>query len=179
MEGLGPAPDFVDPVVGWRTWLLVRAGSHYRLRSLFFPPLWVPGRSLVSQCFRRPSRFTARQLQPGVAQPGHELACHCGIYATREPDRASRYVGESAAGRIFGLVALWGRVVEHEHGWRASHAYPSHLLVPEFGLGSGTELSVVVRSLRDYGTPVETLPCRTTGELVHALAKRGSLGAAA
>ena len=27
-------------------------------------------------------------------------------------------------GRVLGRVLLWGRVVEHEHGWRASHALP-------------------------------------------------------
>jgi hypothetical protein len=28
---------------------------------------------------------------------------------------------------VLGRVALWGRVVEHEHGWRASHALPLDL----------------------------------------------------
>jgi hypothetical protein len=32
-------------------------------------------------------------------------------------------------GRVAGRVRLWGTVVECERGWRASHAYPSRLLV--------------------------------------------------
>jgi hypothetical protein len=33
--------------------------------------------------------------------------------------------------RVLGTVALWGRVVELEHGWRASHAYPLRLFVDD------------------------------------------------
>ncbi|TMK73645.1 MAG: hypothetical protein E6G50_01190 [Actinobacteria bacterium] len=30
--------------------------------------------------------------------------------------------------RVLGRVLLWGRVVEHELGWRASHALPLDLV---------------------------------------------------
>jgi hypothetical protein len=30
---------------------------------------------------------------------------------------------------IVGTVALWGRVIEHDHGWRAAYAYPSRVAV--------------------------------------------------
>ena len=29
-----------------------------------------------------------------------------------------------------GLVALWGRVIEHEHGYRAQFAYPAAFVEP-------------------------------------------------
>jgi hypothetical protein len=28
---------------------------------------------------------------------------------------------------VVGTASLWGRVIEHEHGWRASSAYPARL----------------------------------------------------
>ena len=30
----------------------------------------------------------------------------------------------------YGKVALWGRVIEHEHGYRAQYAYPQSIVVP-------------------------------------------------
>ncbi len=32
--------------------------------------------------------------------------------------------------RVMGKVSLWGTVIETEHGYRASHAYPLRLYIP-------------------------------------------------
>jgi hypothetical protein len=58
------------------------------------------------------------------------LGCSCGIYATnglRDPGAAWRS-GPHYAHHVIGAVALWGRVVEHELGYRAQHARPVALL---------------------------------------------------
>jgi hypothetical protein len=72
---------------------------------------------------------------------GHEAPqydCQCGFYATKEPDE--HWATYSAA---YGKVALWGRIVEHERGYRAQYAYPLELWVyPGYHI-----------KLRDYGVP--------------------------
>jgi hypothetical protein len=62
--------------------------------------------------------------------PSPALGCSCGIYATstlRDPGAAWRS-GPHYEHHMIGAVALWGRVVEHEHGYRAQHARPVALL---------------------------------------------------
>ena len=69
--------------------------------------------------------------------PGADRRCRCGIYAFRSEQRA---LGEAPPPShwhslwgdytVLGEVALWGKVVEHEHGYRAEHAMVQRLLVP-------------------------------------------------
>lgn len=54
-------------------------------------------------------------------------------------------------GWAFGRVSLWGRVAEHETGWRAEQAYPYELTV--YG---PSEVARTIRNL--YGVDVETRP---------------------
>jgi hypothetical protein len=71
--------------------------------------------------------LTALPCRDG-ASPG--LECTCGIYATndlRDPGPVWRS-GPHYAHHVIGAVALWGRVVEHEIGFRAQHARPVALL---------------------------------------------------
>ena len=70
-----------------------------------------------------------RRKQPHESQ---EPDCDCGIYAA-SLDRLDRYLADAplrAAARVLGQVALWGTVIECEHGLRASHAYPLRMYVP-------------------------------------------------
>jgi hypothetical protein len=54
--------------------------------------------------------------------------CSCGIHAARDPASVWTYLhgrdDPQTVRRVLGRVLLWGRVVEHELGWRASHARP-------------------------------------------------------
>jgi hypothetical protein len=96
--------------------------------------------------------------------------CCCGIYAIRSPHVAAVSLRGETPGRqrplarVMGMVALWGRVVEAESGWRAQFAYPAALYVP-----SGTRQRLlaaalwpyrpsprcIARELEQYGVPVE------------------------
>jgi hypothetical protein len=71
---------------------------------------------------------------PGEAVP--HLSCSCGIYAVPDVSvlvaAAVRAVAPGLRipeGGSFGIVALTGRVVEHEHGWRAARATVTALLI--------------------------------------------------
>jgi hypothetical protein len=50
-------------------------------------------------------------------------------FAGRNPRDYSVYGGSNDTGIALGRVALWGRIVEHELGYRAEYAYPSAIVV--------------------------------------------------
>jgi hypothetical protein len=136
------------PVVGWRAWRVVRERGTFRLRSAVYEQAWPLGRELEATCAR------------GHAAPSPD--CECGIYAVRAPAEALRYlVGRNdpeVVHRVVGQVALSGVVVEGQHGWRASRAYPLRICIPPRQTsGFAVESGRLARALSVYGAVVETL----------------------
>jgi len=131
--GVGPEDACADLglVLGWRLW---RAASD-RLESFVFDTAWPQHRPMRAECPLR--SHTAQTIGGGTGiEPAGELAgitlhedhehapafaCRCGIYAALQ--RADLPT-TSADRRWIGPVALWGTVIEHRFGYRASHAYP-------------------------------------------------------
>jgi len=63
--------------------------------------------------------------------------CRCGIHAFRaeqlawhQPPPAPPWHAVWGDWTVLGEVALWGKVVEHDDGYRAEHAMVRHLVVP-------------------------------------------------
>ena len=102
-----------EAIESWRAWTLTgaRDGSEVRLQ-----PIAGDGKPWPE---RRPARAACRRHHGPVPDAG----CTCGLYAVHEPD-ALRRTRDPA---VIGTVALWGRVVEHAHGYRAEYAYPQRL----------------------------------------------------
>ena len=107
------APDYVFPIIGCRVWRWGASG----LKSLN-GVLWHPGRAASAKCV------------PRVRHESPRLDCRCGVYAAKTFDRLERMGYTEAEGGVRGEVFLWGRVVEHDHGWRAQFAYPRNFVVP-------------------------------------------------
>ena len=149
------APDYAEPVLAWRVWLVVRDAGRLALRSVVFPKLWLPAQPAVAQCLRDPSIFQRVRRKARVhAAPA--AACACGIYGATRVTAASYLTtparwGSGVVATVIGLVALWGDVVEADAGWRASRAYPQRLFVPPLR-GSREP---VVEELAAYGVPVD------------------------
>ena len=174
------APDYIEPVVGWRSWLVVREGEDFWLRSVVYDALWVPRKALIARCLHR--RLVPWRKRTEHVPPARE--CECGVYAARTPDGALPYIDRGGWGdaqgvhRVIGTVSLWGRVVECERGWRASRAYPKAIYVPAtrapFWLGV-ENADVIALALTDYDVPVELLDREASGpdELVEALTHSG------
>jgi hypothetical protein len=175
-EGADDAPDLVEPIVGWRLWLVVADGGYLWLESALYRIRWAPRRALEARCVSAGSAA-------GHAAP--DGRCRCGIHAAGTPAPLapyldSRWPGRPAVAVAIGRVRLWGAVVEGPRGWRGARAYPDALHVRALG-GPGRarlEPSEVVEGLRDYGVPVGLLPAGPTLEAVAALA-RGAAGAGA
>jgi hypothetical protein len=124
-----------EAVLGWRSWRVLRFESFggqpsYRLCACGtrgIPKVWEPLEAVRAVC----SGFRSQHEAPW---PDHE----CGIYAYREDIEADRHLhsfrealrdDESLVGWARGRASLWGRVIEHELGWRAQYAYPYDMIV--------------------------------------------------
>ncbi|GIV00867.1 MAG: hypothetical protein KatS3mg014_2523 [Actinomycetota bacterium] len=97
-------------VTGWRAWRACEDG----LCSLFHEYSWSPGANHATCLAPKPC--------PGLVRAG----CTCGFWATRSRSYLEGLIGRGSVLRsevvVFGVVALWGRVVEATAGWRGEHA---------------------------------------------------------
>ena len=109
-----PVATLAEPIHAWRTWTLLgsRDGAQVRLAPIAGDRRpWPPMRPAEASCTRHRSH-----VRP-------ELECTCGLHAVESPDELRRTRDPA----VLGTVALWGRIVEHEHGFRAALAYPQRL----------------------------------------------------
>jgi hypothetical protein len=175
------APDYIEPVLGWRVWLVAEAGARPQLSSVVHPTFWPARRELVAECLHRPRE----RLRPWRRRPSEHAApaesCTCGIYAACGHDGLAEYLDASVGGGraafpalhcVIGRVSLWGRVVECERGLRASHAYPACLYLPcrdarDRSIGFVDEIAL---ALADYGVPVELIDAGPPAEVTAAVA---------
>jgi hypothetical protein len=123
-------PDAIEPIVAYRAWVV---DPDLQVLSLNRRTTWAPGEWATARCPR--GRHSA---------PGEE--CTCGVYASKDLNIAIALAGafglprgESEPPRaVFGLVQLAGKVIEHDDGYRAEHAWIAQLL-PFEGFSRGTE----------------------------------------
>jgi hypothetical protein len=178
------APDFIEPIVGWRSWLVVPEGEGFRLRSVVYETPWLPHNELIARCLHRGFSFRWRRRCEHVPPA---RGCGCGIYAAREAEVAASYLeGGSWAEafgvhRVIGTVSLWGRVVECRRGWRGSRAYPKRIYVPATRAPSWLRAEwaeEVALALTDYDVPVELLDADSHGpeDVVAALGQGATRG---
>jgi hypothetical protein len=103
-----------EPIVAWRAWALTghRDGSGLLLRPVAKRArTWKPRLVVEASC-----RTSRRHDAP-------DPACTCGLHGTH----GIEVLRKTKCPAVLGRVALWGRVVEHEHGYRAQYAYPQRL----------------------------------------------------
>jgi hypothetical protein len=105
------ATKAIEPIVAWRTWGLTghRDGSGLLLRP-------VAGKSRPW----RPMQITEAACKHTRLHSSPSLDCTCGLHGTHGLDLLRR----TRCPAVLGRVALWGRVIEHDHGYRAQFAYP-------------------------------------------------------
>jgi len=105
-------PDYVSPIVGYRVWNWGATG----LWSL--GAAWLPGRALTAKCLRTDHNAPSDD-------------CSCGIYAAKNFEHL-RQIINGVEYAVHGEVFLWGKVVEHDLGYRAQFAYPKSVLLPSY-----------------------------------------------
>ena len=160
----GPAPDYIEPLIGWRSWAVVRSGADFRLRSIAFTDVWPAREPFLATCYRAVSQFPLRLWRKPRQHAPVTLDCECGIHAANDLASAAAYLHlyedlpqRSICHRALGRVALWGTVVEGDLGWRASRAYPQEIFVPAIGAKRGIGLEAITQGLSVYGVPITVL----------------------
>jgi len=161
---LEDASALPEALSAWRAWGLAgsRDGSEVHLLPVAGRPRPWPA--------AEPARATCRRHHRRVP----DLACRCGLHAMRLADPLRRTRDPA----VVGTVALWGRIVEHEFGFRAELGYPQRLSLIcrlcfwQWGLIHSERPTVVVRHrggsmvplceehlalVRRHGYPVRTL----------------------
>ena len=125
------APDYVEPIVGWRVWHVAERGGELQLRSPLYRSAWPHRRHLDASCSPRAEAALGLLRSGRFGHLPPDVDCGCGIYAGATPARAVAYMSKffkphhDVVHRVVGTVSLWGTVVVCEQGWRASHAYPA------------------------------------------------------
>lgn len=120
-----PRAEGTEPIDGWRLWRL-GLGADVRPTLLAAgsggPDAWVPRRAARARCYV--PALLRRTRRPHEAP---DPRCVCGIHASRALGDTPRDAPAYPTPPVAGTVALWGRVIEHERGWRAAFGYPSRL----------------------------------------------------
>ena len=151
-------PDGIEPIVGWRYWGCEALGTETCwLTSITRFSTWQVRRPTLARCSYAPVHEAGGS---GVPDP----SCTCGVYAVSDLDVLKQvadptpdqdHAGGSRA-VVVGTVAIWGRIVPGEWGWRGEQAYPRQLWVVRETASSTEEASVLAASLqRAYGVPAE------------------------
>jgi hypothetical protein len=156
------APDFSEPFEAWRAWRVVEQNGVLQLLSMVQRTLWPVGEPLTAECLHGRS-WLRRRLSRGWDHEVPATRCQCGIYgATLE--RSGVYLNstpKAGVGRVFGRVSLWGVVIECQHGFRASTAYPALIYVTSDAHNYSEDgWSEIAFGLQRYRVPIEPLFCR-------------------
>lgn len=109
-----PVDLTIEPILAWRSWTLTgrRDGEGLLLR-----PVTAGSRAW------RPREIAQATCRLAWSHEAPNLDCSCGLHATRAIETLRR----TRCPAVLGRVALWGRVIEHELGYRARFAYPQRL----------------------------------------------------
>ena len=122
-------------IIGWRVWKLCNGLLH----SLIVPYIWHPG------VFERSS-----SKQRGFKNPGY--------HAFRDKEQAKReaFMYTHWWPSVIGSVAMWGEVIEHQHGWRSEYAAVRSLIkiIRERDFSSKQRLLQGLREKYDCAVPM-------------------------
>ena len=113
---------------------------------------WHPGQSLAARCRASTvvGTIAGRAEAPDHVHDAPQENCTCGIYAAKTLHHF-RSAGYERYG-VHGEVHLWGKVVEHELGYRAQFAYPKTFVLPPETLPfSSAPIQGRLRGLVAYG----------------------------
>jgi hypothetical protein len=153
----------------YRCWRVEWQDGQPVLGSLFHSTIWPADRPLRATCEKRSgwlSSWVRRCLSRSVeTHPAPAWGCECGIYAMArleddEDLKISPHVFQRGpldrVMRVAGVAQLWGRVVQHDRGYRAEYARVLKLLtVPSLVRVRDSE-GVLEAIARRYRIPLVT-----------------------
>jgi hypothetical protein len=148
-------PDLATPIIGYRSWVLDTDRRSERLRLILRSmvkrdAVWPVRKAMAARCLCDDQRGYIVPFRGWLPVATSKLkypteAHSCGIYAFKNLENTAK-MSRTGPPVVFGKCALWGRVIEHERGYRAQFAYPLSLFASKENLircaqwiGSGTE----------------------------------------
>lgn len=155
-------PDYVEPTVGYRMWNVSQLDGLWYLSSIAnVGVLWPTNGPLHAVHHGDEAKWLALNIFH-MSEAGSELnpptvpvkGCSCGIYAYASPERMFTSAEGVLFRRVIGEVKMWGKVWEHEDGYRAEYARPSALWAVRRGMGLPAVHALAAR----YDVPVVTFP---------------------
>jgi hypothetical protein len=156
------APDYAEPILAWRVWRYTRGGLLTPMVHRSQEDSWWPKRPLPARCvkgYRVLGEWINYAHQKHKEVP--DIDCRCGYYALR---RFSSLALQYVSGRdaiFYGVVALWGRIVEHEGGYRAQYAEPRLLFGVSDIFRTWYSFNFIMRDVHNlYGIPVYSVPTK-------------------
>ena len=157
-----------EAIVGWRQWNFMY--PHF-LANLRKDTIYVPREKIEARC----------DQEDHSEQEAPHLTCTCGIYAYKEKPRLlgeirityGRPLAPPVSGLrlVYGEINLWGKIIEHEDGYRAQFGYPKRLwctpaiepLAGWIGYVYGVPCEVMPsgdgEGIKVKSTIIPTLPC--------------------
>jgi len=129
LPGLGDCYGYVE---GYRYWLW--EGVNHKLSSLTRDTYWFPHQALEARDITKELTTRPPGWQYGPLSMMTYRIYHPGIHAYKARPEDNVYWDSWA---VFGRVALWGKVIEHEYGYRAQFAYPVEFLELNYRIPEG------------------------------------------
>jgi hypothetical protein len=154
-------PDYFEAITAYRVFSVFENGL---LAGPVSMEPWPPYEPFVARCGGVVScEGAGAHVRDGRFVSAPVYGCNCGIYAVKTSKAALQRVRidrrahavrlqylEGPVAYAWGAVKIWGRVIEHESGYRAEFAYPSHLHCDD------AKLAPRVAAL--YGVPCDYTP---------------------
>lgn len=121
-----------EPIIGWRQWNFMY--PHF-LANLGNDTIYVPREKIEARCEPYSRIGTSDHPKVHSEQQAPHLTCTCGIHAYKEKPTLLRQIRHQMAipaiysglRLVYGEINLWGKVIEHEDGYRAQFGYPKRL----------------------------------------------------
>ena len=133
-------PDQCTAIIGWRRWRVDHRGY---LLAEYKEETWPTLEAKTAICAVLGAlHFSAS----GQLLEAPVKGCACEIYAYKTEAGLQAEMGANILNRAWGEVSLWGRVIEHQDGYRAQFAYPKTLTTGD--------VRVAARLARLYQVPV-------------------------
>ena len=139
-----PKSEINEAIIAWRVWRLITNGKSTILLSCATGEAWQAGVPMEAK------------------EPLMVFQEHNGVHAFKEKTLPRDYdygIENISYGEyiLYGQVALWGKVIEHEDGYRAEFAYPTHIFMSK--IDNATKIAQSIRA--DYGCEVTVLDPET------------------
>lgn len=112
-------PDLFTPIVGYRAFVKMPNATLSSV-AVYQEAAYLPNKVYTATC-RAFHSYDAYFGTSSVKHDAPQFDCSCGFYAFKHRKQVLQYVKNGSYSYAIAKVHLWGRVIEHELGYRAQY----------------------------------------------------------